>query len=600
MDQYRIGVSIVLANGVSPVLAVIGRDLLGLNAPINAITKNFKGWATALGAVGAIIVGEKLLGGMKSLVEETAKFQDQLIKIQGLGGQIGAMAATGQLTSRAFEMARTIPMKVEDLMKVPGDLNSILGPQHALEAWDSVSRYAWVARRNRGEDGGGEHDVRDLIRAGEMSGRIYGADGQIDPAKLNQFIDDVTKATAATHGMVNPQSILALAQQAGPALRGLDEHGFLAMLVQSQAMGGNRAGTAYLSLWQQLATGTMTQRTAEGLQKYGFLHDGEFDVARGGRVILSDDAKNRLTGMIGSDPMNFARAINEELQRRGITDPAQQMGAVMNMTGRQTTQRFTAEEVVGFRQMLAEIERLQQGLGVNGMMDLYKDKSITGNLEAMHNAFHNLVVAIGGPEGENFVKIISSITSALNGLTGMVRQLSPEQINGIFMGLIGVGSGLIVLGGLLSGALISTIIGGAATIGIVVTALGAAVATLVALNWSSVTSTFYGIVGAISNFLDQIAALYGRVQSMLIPHAPTDPANKAVNDALKNIAPMRFEPGRDSGRGGPVTLALNIDGRTMAQAMIDNIDGMTTFPSQAPTPDGTGRYFAGDHNSWDT
>ena len=33
-SSYRIGVSIALANGVSPVLAIIGRDLLGIRAPI--------------------------------------------------------------------------------------------------------------------------------------------------------------------------------------------------------------------------------------------------------------------------------------------------------------------------------------------------------------------------------------------------------------------------------------------------------------------------------------------------------------------------------------------------------------------------------------
>ena len=90
-------------------------------------------------------------------------------------------------------------------------------------------------------------------------------------------------------------------------------------------------------------------------------------------------------------------------------------------------------------------------------------------------------------------------------------------------------------------------------------------------------------------------------RASLCPSHPVDPKfNEELRKGNESYVPMRFESGRDSGRGGPITLALNIDGRTMAQATIDSIDGMTTFPSQAPTPDGTGRYFAGDHNSWDT
>ena len=57
MDVYRIGVTIGLTNNMSSVLAVIGRDVLGLNTKVSDVEKNFNGWAKAIGSVAGIIGG---------------------------------------------------------------------------------------------------------------------------------------------------------------------------------------------------------------------------------------------------------------------------------------------------------------------------------------------------------------------------------------------------------------------------------------------------------------------------------------------------------------------------------------------------------------
>ena len=68
MDAYRVGVKIALENGVSPVLAIIGTDLLGLNASIKKVEDNFKGWGTAILGVGAILAGGAILGGIVKIM----------------------------------------------------------------------------------------------------------------------------------------------------------------------------------------------------------------------------------------------------------------------------------------------------------------------------------------------------------------------------------------------------------------------------------------------------------------------------------------------------------------------------------------------------
>jgi hypothetical protein len=46
----------------------------------------------------------------------------------------------------------------------------------------------------------------------------------------------------------------------------------------------------------------------------------------------------------------------------------------------------------------------------------------------------------------------------------------------------------------------------------------------------------------------------------------------------------------------PLSLNLNIDGRTIAEAMSSALASLHTFPSQAPAADGAGQFYGGDHN----
>lgn len=69
MADYKVGVSIVLQNGVSGVLAVISRDLLGLRLPIKQIEDGFKAWKPAiLAAAGVLAAGELVKGLSQKLV----------------------------------------------------------------------------------------------------------------------------------------------------------------------------------------------------------------------------------------------------------------------------------------------------------------------------------------------------------------------------------------------------------------------------------------------------------------------------------------------------------------------------------------------------
>jgi hypothetical protein len=611
VDAYRIGVSIVLANGVSPVLAVIGRDLLHLHTSTRQIEQNFSGWGRALAGVGAILAGSTILGAMVKLTKQASEFNEQLIKMKRLGGEAGEMANDGRLTKRAFDIAQRVPMKVSDIMKIPGVTYSMMGMHEADETWEALAKYAFVLQSDKKYKGDVTGDLQKVIRAGEMSGRITDpVTKQIDPHRLEKFLSQASQIAAATHGMVGPDALLAMAQQGGPTLRGLTDEGFLTMAIQAQMMGGHRAGTAYMSLWQQLAGGTMLKRTAQGMEEMGFLKPDEWS-SEGGHVSIKPEASKRLGKMIGEDPLAFARAINEDLAKKGITDPVEQMQAVLRMTGRQTTQRFTMEEVVAFQQMIAERERLKQGMGNEDAFKLLQKESVNANVKAVSNAWDNFVTALAGPNSENLIRVLQSMTNVLNQMTAAVSKLSPEQMNVIYQVVAGIAGALVAIGAVALASLLGIPALIAAVVGAFVTlvainwetikngmhAFEQGVVRIASIAWDKVTGVFNTIASAISSFVDKILDIGGKVGWLFGFGSNKMPGFE--ENALKkksSFVPNDFNPGA---RGQPkqqLALSLNIDGRTLAQSVSDELQSMYAFATGAPAPDGSGRFYNGDHN----
>ena len=110
MDVYKIAVSIALANGMSPVLAIISRDLLGVHAKVGQIEKDMRRWALAAGGAAGVIGGAALIGGLAKLAEHGAEVNHQLelMKLQGMDvadvhlGMAAAMETSGKVLTSVY------------------------------------------------------------------------------------------------------------------------------------------------------------------------------------------------------------------------------------------------------------------------------------------------------------------------------------------------------------------------------------------------------------------------------------------------------------------------------------------------------------------
>jgi PII-like signaling protein len=273
------------------------------------------------------------------------------------------------------------------------------------------------------------------------------------------------------------------------------------MAIVAQMMGGQRAGTSLLSLRSQM-TGAMLKRSAQAMQDYGLLKEGEWS-SEGGHPTLTDEASHRLLSLVNRDPLKFVNDLVDKLEAKGITNKDDQMIALQRILGRQTTQRMVADMLLARKQIERETEGLEQGATVSQGLSGY-DKNIHASQQAMGAAWHNLIVAIGGPEGEHFASFLNKITGAINSVTSAVNKLSPDQIDLIIKIVAGIGAGLVVLGGIALTALVG--------LPAIIAGVVAAIATLAVLEWQKIKDTFNGIKDAISSFIDSIVALYNHAK----------------------------------------------------------------------------------------
>ncbi|WP_407146234.1 hypothetical protein [Bradyrhizobium sp. ORS 86] len=99
-----------------------------------------------------------------------------------------------------------------------------------------------------------------------------------------------------------------------------------------------------------------------------------------------------------------------------------------------------------------------------------------------------------------------------------------------------------------------------------------------------------GVAGVAAGFMES----YAKEQAKTQDSKTTEDFVEALKRA--NQGAVLGAPGVAPQASRPISLSLNIDGRTLAQAVSDVLQSYYTFATQAPGADGTGQYYSGDHN----
>jgi hypothetical protein len=590
LDVYRVSIALAMSSNHAAVLSALSSHLLKADAHVSQLNSNFGRLKTAITGALSVTAGMALFGVMEKIVDKTKDYSDELVKLQRLGGDMTKAVVSGDVQKRAFDISQRVPMTVTDLMKIPGASYSILGQEDSMKVWEQLAQFSWVMQSQKDFKGNAGEDLQKFLRAGELGGRL--TDPKTHKAaieELQKFLDLSAKVMAATHNMVTPSTLLGMSQQAGFSMRGMTDEGFMNMAITAQAMGGPRAGTAMLSLYNQMAGGKMTPKAAAAMESLGLLKSNEWEQAKGGGVIVADEAKKRLEKLVGKNPMDFVDNILEDLEKRGINDPADQRRMMADALSRQTTQRFVIEQMMNREQIAAERERMGQGLGSGSSFDLIMNQSVTANIEALKSAWTNLLIAVAGPNSENVISLLQTLTSSINAITRAVNQTNPETLKDL-------GKGLAALGLALTAGGVAALIAAMGPAGWIVTGIGALVAA--AAKWGpdilkGVYSGLEGIADAMNRFIAWLGTIVAKIKGFFGggSGAGEDDSINRSNEMLKHL--NRFEPGV----GGPVkpqpiSLSLNIDGRTLAQAVSQQQDALYRYETNPTAFNGSGRYGA--------
>jgi hypothetical protein len=597
---YKIAVAIAMSSNHNAVLAALSANLLGVHTKVNQLHGGFNRLKLAIGGAFAVTAGMALFGVMDKLIDKTKDYQDQLIKLKALGGDMTPAVQNGSITAKAFDIAKRVPMSVTDLAKIPGMSYSILGQEDSMKVWEDLAKFQTVMQfqeHKSPEAASGE--LQKWLRAGELGGRLTDPNThQVALEEVRRFMDLSQKIMASTHGMVNPSTLLGMSQQAGFSMRGMSDEGFMNMAIAAQAMGGPRAGTALLSTYQQMGGGRMTRQAAQNMQDMGMLNEGDWSTDHG-KVIVNAETQRRLGRLVSENPMNLVNEMLSNLEKRGVTDPVEQNRLVMGALGRQTSQRFVAEQMMNKHQIDAERGRMGQGMAQGTMFDTIMNESVSKNLEGMKAAWENLLIAVAGPNSGNVVAMLKAITGGLNSMTDAIRGMNPDTLR-----LIGAGLATLSLA-LVGGGAVALLaaLGPAGWIILGATAVATGMNLLSQVDWKGlatsgwekIASVFETIKNAIMDFIGFIASIPGKLGGLL-GGGKGGEFGKDLGDANKSYVPMKFSPGQKTMTAQPIQISMNVDGRSLGQAVSEQLLYLATFSGSAPAADGRSFPTGGDHN----
>ena len=594
MDSYRIGVSIALANGVSPVLAVISRDLLGIRAPIGQITAQFAQWNQRLIGVAGVLGGTAIIGGLMKIAEHGDKILDQQDKLQRAGL---LYADVLKLQSDYYgKIAKAVPTSTaSDFLKNVGELRAVTGSTDEAAALAPKALMVDTLLSNAlGREVHGEYYK--LLRSAEMKGI------STDPGKLQQFTDQIFSYVTAFGGKLSAEDFQTLARRGGTAFMNAKPEAIGPLAVLAADLGGSAAGTTLMTLQQlQQGANTLTKQQGQTLGDLGLIDMSKATQTGfgGSRLQLAPGAMKGALEHVGDLPGWIKDTVYPALKEASHGDEAILQSLIAKISPNRNAAKLI--EMFGNPKFLDQ-QGKDLGLArqVEPIPDAYKhfiERSPLGVKQAFNKQYASMLQAIGAPMMQAALPVMREVTAMFSTM-GQFANSHPEAIKLI-------AEGIAALGVALGAAGIATLValGGVPAI---VTGLVAAVGSLIALNWGAVTgwlmtiptainSAVNGIVGGMNKLIDFLMGIAGKIAGFFTngagsaagPDGQSSPGDKKgaeefrknLEDANKTYTPIRFDPGR-GGRGAqPISLSLNVDGRTLARVMSDLLEDMSTFPS---------------------
>jgi len=272
IDAYKIGVSIAMSNGVSSVLAVIQKDVLGLRAAVDLTNGGFSKMKVAIGGLAGVTFGAGMLAGLYKLSGAAERYTEQLntMRMAGINGM-----ELAQSVSEAWKIAGTIPTTT-----ATGNLKALLdmrnnlvgGLPEAIKMLPITAKIATVMAASSDKKLSGSADDIAFAVAKGMDIMGYNTADQMEhgAARMSQVI-------SAFQNRVSPDAIAATTFYARQARYDMDDFmrwGVVpSMMLERAGSGGSKGiGPSLAAVNRMAVVGTMTKKSAEWFSSLGLLH----------------------------------------------------------------------------------------------------------------------------------------------------------------------------------------------------------------------------------------------------------------------------------------------------------------------------------------
>jgi hypothetical protein len=624
--DYKIGVSIALANNVSPVLGIIMRDLAGLGRRIDQIGTGFGGWSKALGGVAAVLGGTAMIGGLIALAKHggDVNHQLELMKIAGMdnadiqGSIAQAMKTTGNvMTTTLSENLQHI----RELRYAFGETST------AMEHLDEISKANQILNSIKG---GGKDQVWELVKSLEQKGLTY------KPEEFSSYVNTMTKVIEATGGKVTPEMFMSTFKYGRTAMLGWDEGfvgGALPRLMQSMSSGGAGGGSgtggpgnALMSAFAKVVQGQMPKKAAAEWERMGLTPGGVTPIEGGDTSLVGDIASKDL---FMKNPYEWVqKTLMPALAAKGITE----QNAVIEQISKMFPVRTAAQVITemglqgrfheGMTSPFEKDIRLQQGaMGQAGFEELVKNDYPTV-LKAFNEQWTNLLQTIGSPmmqPGGPVMTAMAGLTNTMNSMSQFAAA-NPEAIKIMAYGVAALAAAFIAIPvGLLLG------------IPAGITAIGVAIGAIAYLEWEKIRGYLLAFNDAITRFINWLGGIADKVRGLFAGlnmgwgpardetghiknpglldkyiwgepggkgggkgGGDVDQFKKDLEDAGKNYVPMRFDPGTSRPKLTQTAFSFNVDGRTLAQTVIEQMESLTEHATGSPNYNGQSHFARAD------
>lgn len=369
-EAYSVAVKLTLINSVSSGLLMIskhlqttGQDVDKLNSKLASIGKQ--------AAVGGLMFagGLGIASLFKAPIEAAKQYELAFTKFKtmNLGDAVNKQADSFARSANVLGVSsKELMNSLSESVGLFGDfdLAKKLTPKiAALNAANSAIFQGKVGHIDEGS-------TRSLLKFIDRRG------GTHDEATFLRNLDLAQRMVTGSGGFIKFRDLDQFSQMGGTAFRGLSDEGILNMSLLLQEQGGAKAGTSFMSLYQNLVAGRTPKKTMALLQEYGLGHlKLETHGSMGGKPIKSlvmSDIKE--AALLQANPPEWIKTVFlPALATHGVTGESAILKATNDLISNRTASNQGSIMSTQLLQIVRDAKLAKGAMGADQTIQAYRD-----------------------------------------------------------------------------------------------------------------------------------------------------------------------------------------------------------------------------------